>query len=85
MLVERNRREETDPGWENVHETRVPPRLNALESRFHHVQSGLAAVAGATRISQVTQVAGRPATRITTREKRGVSTHDNSAGPQLTR
>jgi hypothetical protein len=66
------------PEWENVHETRVPPRLNALESRFHHVQSGLAAVAGATRISQVTQVAGRPATRITTRENAQVAIHGNS-------
>jgi len=55
--------------WVNARETRVPPRLNALESRFHDVQACPPAAAGITAIPGITQVAAPPAIQIETRGK----------------
>src|SRR5689334_6636655 len=75
MIADRNPGKARVPEWEKAHETRVPPRLNALKSRFHDVQPCAAVVAGTAWISQVTQVAGRSATGIATCGKPGVLIH----------
>jgi hypothetical protein len=69
MIADRNRGKASGPEWEKVHETRIPPRLNALKSRFHDVQPRPTVAAGTTCISQVTQVVDRSATGIVIRGK----------------